>query len=118
LDLLFIPLRKNTFNETTENYNKFLEAGMFNVPTMVYDIFPYNQIIKNGDNGIILSKKDDLIERLKFFSEKKTELVRMGINVNKFVLENFILNEQNIEIIDDIYTLNYELEEESEAEAE
>ena len=92
LDLLFIPLRKNTFNETTENYNKFLEAGMFNVPTMVYDIFPYNQIIKNGDNGIILSKKDDLIERLKFFSEKKTELVRMGINVNKFVLENFILN--------------------------
>jgi glycosyltransferase involved in cell wall biosynthesis len=114
LDLLFIPLRKNTFNETTENYNKFLEAGMFNVPTMVYDIFPYNQIIKNGDNGILLSKKDDLIERLKFFSEKKTELVRMGNNVNKFVLENFTLTEQNIAIIDDIYTLNYEYEEEEE----
>lgn len=112
-DLLFIPLRKNTFNETTENYNKFLEAGMFNVPTMVYDIFPYNQIIKNGDNGILLSKKDDLIERLKFFSEKKTELVRMGNNVNKFVLENFALTEQNIAIIDDIYTLNYDHEEDN-----
>ena len=112
-DLLFIPLRKNTFNETTENYNKFLEAGMFNVPTMVYDIFPYNQVIKNGDNGILLSKKDDLIERLKFFSEKKTELVRMGNNVNKFVLENFALTEQNIAIIDDIYTLNYEYEEDN-----
>ena len=117
-DLLFIPLRKNTFNETTENYNKFLEAGMFNVPTMVYDIFPYNQVIKNGDNGILLSKKDDLIERLKFFSEKKTELVRMGNNVNKFVLENFALTEQNIAIIDDIYTLNYEYEEEQEQEVE
>jgi|LakMenEpi03Aug12_release.lakeMendotaPanAssembly.Ray.scaffolds.fasta_scaffold15663_13 hypothetical protein len=117
-DLLFIPLRKNTFNETTENYNKFLEAGMFNVPTIVYDIFPYNQIIKNGDNGILLSKKDDLIERLKFFSEKKTELVRMGNNVNKFVFENFGLTEQNIAIIDDIYTLNYEYEEEQEQEVE
>ena len=112
-DLLFIPLRKNTFNETTENYNKFLEAGMFNVPTIVYDIFPYNQVIKNGDNGILLSKKDDLIERLKFFSEKKTELVRMGNNVNRFVLENFALTEQNIAIIDDIYTLNYEYEEDN-----
>lgn len=113
LDLLFVPLRKNTFNETSENYNKFLEAGMFNVPTMVYDIFPYNQIIKNGDNGILLSKKDDLIERLKFFSENKPELVRMGNNVNKFVLENFSLTEQNIAIIDDIYTLNYEYEEDN-----
>ena len=114
LDVLFIPLRKNTFNETSENYNKFLEAGLFNVPTMVYDIFPYNQIIKNGDNGVLLSKKDDLIERLKFFSENKTELKRMGASVNKFVIDNFSLTEQSVEIIDEIYTLNYELEEESE----
>jgi glycosyltransferase involved in cell wall biosynthesis len=117
-DVLFVPLRKNTFNETSENYNKFLEAGMFNVPTMVYDIFPYNQIIKNGDNGILLSKKDDLIERLKFFSENKNELVRMGKNVNKFVIENFNLTEQNVALLDNIYTLNYEFESESEVELE
>jgi glycosyltransferase involved in cell wall biosynthesis len=116
LDVLFIPLRKNTFNETSENYNKFLEAGLFNVPTMVYDIFPYNQIIKNGDNGVLLSKKDDFIERLKFFSENKAELNRIGKSANKFILDNFTLTEQSVEIIDDIFTLNYELEEESESE--
>jgi hypothetical protein len=110
---LFIPLRKNTFNETSENYNKFLEAGLFNVPTMVYDIFPYNQVIKNGDNGVLLSKKDDLIERLKFFSENKPELKRMGNSVNSFVIKNFNLTEQNVAIIDDIYTLNYENEEDN-----
>lgn len=114
LDAIFVPLRKNTFNETSENYNKFLEAGLFNVPTIVYDIFPYNQIIKNGDNGILLSKKDDLYERLKFFSENKSELKRIGKNVNKYVLENFNVSEQMIAIIDDIYTLNYETEEEAE----
>jgi glycosyltransferase involved in cell wall biosynthesis len=111
LDVLFIPLRKNNFNETSENYNKFFEAGIFNTPTMVYDIFPYNKIIKNGDNGVLLSKKDDLIERLKFFSENKAELSRMGRNVNQFILENFTLNEQMVSIIDDIYNLNYESEE-------
>jgi glycosyltransferase involved in cell wall biosynthesis len=110
LDALFVPLRKNTFNETSENYNKFLEAGMFEVPTIVYDIFPYNQIIKNGDNGILLSKKDDLIERLKFFSENKNELKRIGKNANKFVLKNFNITEQGISLIDDIYTINYENE--------
>ena len=116
LDLLFIPLRKNTFNETSENYNKFLEAGLFNVPTMVYDIFPYNQIIKNGDNGVLLSKKDDFIERLKFFTENKNELKRMGKSVNEFIYQNFNINEQSIAFIDDIYTLNYESEEEQEEE--
>jgi len=114
LDLLFIPLRKNTFNETSENYNKFLEAGLFNVPTMVYDLFPYNQIIKNGDNGIILTKKDEFVERLKFFTENKTELSRMGNNANKFVMDNFMITEQVVSIIDDIYTLN--VQEESEVE--
>ena len=78
---------------------------------MVYDIFPYNQVIKNGDNGILLSKKDDLIERIKFFSENKTELSRMGNNVNNYVLENFSITEQIVSIIDDIYTLNYDNEE-------
>jgi glycosyltransferase involved in cell wall biosynthesis len=114
LDLLFVPLRKNTFNETSENYNKFLEAGLFNIPTMVYDIFPYNQIIKNGDNGIILTKKDEFVERLKFFIENRTELSRIGNNANKFVLDNFLITEQVVSIIDDIYTLNYETENEDE----
>ena len=114
LDLLFVPLRKNNFNETSENYNKFLEAGLFSIPTMVYDIFPYNQVIKNGDNGILLSKKDDFMERLKFFSENKSELSRMGKNANKFVLENFSVTEQIVSIIDDIYTLNYMSEEDNE----
>jgi hypothetical protein len=65
-----------------------------------------------------LSKKDDLIERLKFFSENKNELVRMGKNVNKFVIENFNLTEQNVALLDNIYTLNYEFESESEVELE
>jgi glycosyltransferase involved in cell wall biosynthesis len=113
LDVLFIPLRKNNFNETSENYNKFLEAGLLGVPTIVYDIFPYNKIVKNGDNGVLLSKKDDLIERLKFFSENKNELSRMGKNANKYVLDNFSINEQIVSIIDDIYTLDYETEDDN-----
>jgi glycosyltransferase involved in cell wall biosynthesis len=114
LDALFIPLRKNNFNETSENYNKFLEAGMFEFPTIVYDIFPYNQIIKNGDNGVLISKKDDIIERLKFFCDNRAELKRIGKSANKFVIENFSLTEQSVALLDDIYTLNYETEQESE----
>lgn len=108
LDMMFVPLRSNEFNMTSENYNKFLEAGLFDIPTMVYDIFPYNQIIKNGDTGIIISKKKDFIERIEFFDKNRNELKRIGKNAHKFISENFSFDESNLAIIDDIYTLTDE----------
>ena len=106
LDMVFVPLRVNDFNTTSENYNKFLEAGLFNVPLMVYDSYPYNQLIKNGDTGILLSKKSDFKDKIEFFEQNKAELKRMGINANKFIVENLTFNEDNLAIIDDIYTLD------------
>ena len=102
LDLLFIPLRKNDFNETSENYNKMLEASLFNVPVMVADVFPYNKLLVDGENGIILKNKKDVVSKLNFFLENPTELKRMGENANKFVKENFSYSEYTIGIFDEI----------------
>lgn len=105
LDIMFVPLRVTEFNETSENYNKFLEAGLFKVPLMVYDIFPYNQIIKNGQNGILLQKKGDFVERIDFFEKNRDELKRMGNGAYEMIIENFLItSEQNVQIIDDIYS--------------
>jgi hypothetical protein len=72
---------------------------------MVYDSYPYNQLIKNGSTGILLSKKSDFKDKIEFFEQNRTELKRMGENANKFIVENLTLNEDNLTIIDDIYTL-------------
>lgn len=110
LDILFVPLKKTTFNETSENYNKYLEAGLFKVPLMVIDAFPYNIILRDGDNGIVLNKKDDIIDKIRFFLENKPELTRIGNNAYNSVIENFAFNEKNVEIIDNIYGVDYETE--------
>lgn len=112
LDILFVPLKKTTFNETSENYNKYLEAGLFKVPIMVADVFPYNKILHDGDNGIVLSKKEDMIDKIKFFLDNKSELKRMGENSYKSIIENFSINEQNVEIIDNIYSVEYDTQDE------
>ena len=103
LDLLFVPLRNNEFNQTSENYNKYLEAGMFNIPLMVYNIFPYSEVIENGKNGIILQKKKEFVERLEFFEKNRDELKRMGSSANELVLTNFVYDKDNLPIIDKIY---------------
>ena len=105
LDMMFVPLRVNEFNTTSENYNKLLEAGLFSIPVMVYNIYPYNELIKNGDTGILLSTKKEFIERIEFFEKNRTELKRIGENAHNYVLENFNYNEEFVSIIDEIYTL-------------
>lgn len=103
LDMLFIPLRNNEFNQTSENYNKYLEAGLFKIPLMVYDVFPYSEIIKNGQNGIILKKKGEFVEKIEFFEKNRDELKRMGDKANELVVKNFIYDKDNLPIIDKIY---------------
>jgi spore maturation protein CgeB len=77
---------------------------------MVIDAFPYNAIMRDGDNGIVINKKDDMIDKIRFFLENKSELKRMGNNAYKSIIENFSINEQNVEIIDNIYSVDYESE--------
>lgn len=103
LDLLFIPLRFNEFNQTSENYNKFLEAGLFKIPVMVYNTFPYNEIIKNGNNGVILTKKKEFVEKVEFFEKNRDELKRMGESAYKLVTSNFIYDKDNLPIVDRIF---------------
>ena len=78
------------------------------MPIMVSDVFPYNKILHDGDNGIVLSKKEDMIDKIKFFLDNKSELKRMGENSYKSIIENFSINEQNVEIIDNIYSVEYD----------
>ena len=105
LDMMFIPLRVNEFNTTSENYNKLLEASLFSIPVMVYNIYPYNELIKNGETGIILSAKKDFVERVEFFCNNRNELKRMGVNAHQYVIDNFNYNEEFVSIVDEIYTL-------------
>lgn len=106
LDMIFVPLRQNEYNMSTENYNKFLEGGIFKVPLMVYDIHPYNQIIKNGQTGIILSKKKEFVERLEFFEKNRDELKRMGEGAYNLVMDNFVYHPDILPIIDQLYSLS------------
>ena len=70
---------------------------------MVYDIYPYNEIITSGQNGVILHKKKEFIERLEFFEKNRDELKRIGDSAHDFVNNNLVYNDENLQIINQIY---------------
>lgn len=104
LDLMFIPLIKNEFNETSENYNKLLEASLFNIPVMVLDTFPYNRIITDMENGVLIKGKKDFVLKLDFCISNQEKLKQIGVSSNNFIKQNFSYNEKTITIFEDIFS--------------
>jgi hypothetical protein len=53
LDCIFIPLRDNIYNLTSENYNKVLEAGLLGIPVVAPNLYPYSELIQNDQKGLL-----------------------------------------------------------------
>ena len=103
IDLLFIPLIQNTYNITSENYNKYLELALYSTPIIAPDIYPYNTVIRDKQNGFIFGSRESFVPYLVDLLSKNIGLIRLcGNRANEEVLKVFNYSEQNMKIISDI----------------
>jgi glycosyltransferase involved in cell wall biosynthesis len=103
LDLVFIPLKKNLYNITSENINKYLECGILNIPVICLDIAPYNQIILNQRNGFVYENKESFLNDLDAILNNKDLIKSVSEQCKKDVLENYSYNNKTIDLIHTIY---------------
>lgn len=109
IDLLFIPLIKSLYNATSENYKKYLEAGIHSIPVIAPNIYPYNKIIRDKQNGFIYNKREDFIPYIKDLLLNHLGLLKLcGTHANEDVLTNFNYSKKNIDIISRVFNLDNE----------
>jgi len=58
INLLFVPLVDNVFNDTSETWSKYLEGAMLHIPLLVPNISTYRDIITDQDNGFLYPPHD------------------------------------------------------------
>jgi hypothetical protein len=104
LDIVFVPLRKNVYNVTSENINKYLECGIFGIPVIVDDMFPYNQIILNQRNGFLYKGKDVFLQDLEATLRNPDLIKSVSAQCIKDVQRSYTYNDRNVEIISSIYS--------------
>ncbi len=104
LDALFIPLRKTEYNETSENYNKFIEAALLKVPVITYNIFPYSELLTNESDGFMINKKAELIELIGRLIDDPSILKKAGQTAMELALDNFCFHDNNMELISKVYS--------------
>jgi len=105
LDLVFVPLTNTMFNVTTENVNKFLECGIFKIPVITDEVYPYSGVITNDLNGFMYKGKENFITELDRVL-RNPDLVRIvSEECKKEVSKKYSYNLNNLEILNSIYSI-------------
>lgn len=56
VDILLVPLVENPYN-TGKSRIKLVEASAYNIPTITSNVEPYNEVIENEENGLLVNNK-------------------------------------------------------------
>ena len=103
LDLVFIPMERNMYNVTSENINKYLEAGLFGIPIIVEDLFPYNFIIVNERNGFIYKGKQNFFTDLDRILRNPDLIRAVSMETHNDVIRSYTYTDANIDVVASIY---------------
>ncbi len=68
-----------------------IEPALYKIPVITSDIGAFPEIIKEGINGFMFKNEDylDLMKRLKYFFDNKSELEKIGNSGYEYVRDNF-----------------------------
>jgi glycosyltransferase involved in cell wall biosynthesis len=82
------PLEGGTFNDAKSNI-KFLEAGLFGVPTVASPAAAFRQVIRHGENGLLAATAEDWYAALASLIGHPAERARLGEAARHSVLGGY-----------------------------
>jgi hypothetical protein len=104
--VLLIPANKNTFNNTSKNFVKYLEFSHLNIPVLAPNIPPYSKIIKTNENGFLCDKKEDYFMQLEFLYTARQKFEKATDMAYTTASDYYITIDNNINILRTIYFPN------------
>lgn len=85
IDVLLVPLKKNTFNECKSDL-KLVESAFTGTAVIASNVSPYKDFIVNGYNGILCSTPEEWKEAIENMTKKKAK--ELAANLAKTYVES------------------------------
>lgn len=102
-DVLLVPANKNTFNSSSKNYIKYIEAAYLNIPVIAPNIEPYSELITTNRNGFLCDAKEDYLMHLEFMFTAPEKFDAVLGHAYAMAVDYDISIESNIDILKNIY---------------
>lgn len=107
-DVILIPGSKNTFNNTTKNYVKYLEFAFMNIPVLAPNIKPYSDLIETNRNGFLCDAKEDYLMQLEAMFDFRQKFDDVLGSAYAIAVDYDITIKANTDILTKIYFPSHE----------
>jgi glycosyltransferase involved in cell wall biosynthesis len=104
IDLAIAPLQFNNFNDSKSEI-KVAECGRYGIPLIATDCGCYDETIKNGETGYLISPdnpRSEWVSRMIKVVKDKKHREEMGQNLKRITDEHFNIN-KNVQGRIDLY---------------
>jgi glycosyltransferase involved in cell wall biosynthesis len=98
-DICVVPLISNLFNDAKSNI-KYIEAGIAGIPVAASDVLEFKSCIKHSETGFLINSNQPLHNILEYAYDNRKNLVKIGENARKDVMENYTSNQIETYFVD------------------
>lgn len=105
LDCAIIPAKPNKFNDTSKNLIKFYEFTRMGIPVIAPNTGQYKLAIEHNDNAVLCDSKESWLFEMETFLKDAEKYRGLQDRAFNSIVEKEISDEDNIEILMDIYVI-------------
>lgn len=94
MNVSLVPLKDNKFNRMKSSL-KMIEAGFTRTAVIASDVYPYNEIVINGETGILCSTPEEWTEAINGMTKERAQ--QLGDNLYEAVRHDYHIDKVNEE---------------------
>lgn len=103
LDVILHPMKNHPFNTEGKSFVKYLEAAAFAIPMISSSVFPYSEIIKHGENGMLAKDENEWKEQLQKLITDTQLRTDIGREALKYAWKNWSNNKSTMDIYKELF---------------
>ena len=88
IDVALVPLRNTKFNRCKSEL-KLVEAGTMGKAVIVSDVYPYNEVIEHGVNGLLVKSPNDWFMHIRKLTLDKEYRLELAKNLEETIKDKF-----------------------------
>jgi hypothetical protein len=106
--------KKTEYYQNSETASDYIERGLFSIPIIAMNIYPYNEFISTGENGFLLKGRKDLMKIVENHIKDKKVLHQICANVKADMEAHHEIDSGKLDHLDTLFILGYSAVEELE----
>ena len=106
-DIHLVLNKKHIYDTNSETMFEFVEHGLFGVPIVSIDQSPWNEVVRDGENGFILKKRADFTTLVNDLMKDKKKLIDISKSLKDVIIAHCQITDDMINGLGLLFFENY-----------